>query len=119
MLEESISSAMGAAKIQEKDKMKLIEIQNLKKELTSSVKWPEMQSLVRSSEPMSEHEITNLISRYLGRNLKSGSCLAITNLQEGRTEVVGLVLTVDELQNWGPGSYTTVTDILLARSFFQ
>jgi len=119
VLEQGISSALGSSQVQQKDKIVLTEVQNLNRKLLGSTKWPEMQSLVRSSEPQSEDDIKSLVFRYLERSSKSGSCLAITRIQEAKTEVVGLILTVDELQNWGSGSYTTVTDIFLAQSLFQ
>lgn len=43
----------------------------------------------------------------------------ISSLAEGTAEVVGLILTLDELQNWGPGSYTTVSDVLIDSKFLE
>lgn len=64
----------------------------------------------------------SIITRYLEKSSKSGSCILITKVGVENSEVVevvGMILTLDEFQNWGPGVYAIVIDVLLSNSFTE
>ena len=74
--------------------------------------------MVRSSEKFTDQAVSELIQRYFGRSATSGSCLLISMNNGGDEKTLGLILTIDEPQNWGLGNYTTVSDILLSNDLF-
>lgn len=118
--EEIAASAIKTSGIQAKENLSLIEIQKIDKQVLLSTQWPEMHSVVRQSDSLCQQGVNALVNRYLERSYNSGSCLAITKTHESSTQIVGFILTVDEMHNWGPlRSWTTVPDFLFCRELFQ
>lgn len=61
-----------------------------------------------------------MVTRYVGRKFNSASFLLISRVKDGAYEIIGVILMVDDLHNWGPpGSWTVVSDILLSKDLAQ